>query len=114
MRTQTIGETATCADDVRPLGSRVLLLRDANPDTVGGGLVIVPRNAKVATDTGVVLAVGAGWRSPDGHVTPVGCAVGDRVVFDRFRDSDDIELGGKLVTVLDGRDILAVIEGSPS
>ena len=63
----------------RPLHDRVLVRRiDAEEKTAGG--IIIPDTAKEKPQEGEIVAAGAGGRSEQGQLIPIGVKPGDRVV----------------------------------
>ncbi|MEN9343357.1 MAG: 10 kDa chaperonin [Chlamydiota bacterium] len=93
--------------NLKPLGSRVLVQRLEQEETLKGG-IILPDTAKKKQQTALVIAVGEGTRSEDGKFIPIPVQVGDKVLMDKY--------GGQEVTVDDEEfiivradDIIAVL-----
>ena len=91
---------------LRPLHDRVIVKRLENETKTASGIVI-PDNAAEKPDQGEVLAVGPGKRNDKGELSPVGVAVGDRVLFSP-EDRYEVEVGGSDYIMLRERDIHAV------
>jgi len=96
------------AATLRPLRDQVLVKRDPPPDQVGS--IIVPDVAKRwRTTEAEVLAVGPGRKGRNGERLPMPCAVGDRVIVDKWGgDVVGVEGVAHLV-LLNGEDVLAVV-----
>jgi len=85
-----------------PLNDRVLIEVIEPEETIMGGLYI-PDSAKEKPNEGTVLAVGAGFTTSTGTVSPVPVKVGDRIVFNKFAGQ---ALGDNWL--LNANDILAI------
>ena len=68
---------------IRPLQDRVLLER-VESETKSAGGIILPDAAQEKPQEAVVVAVGSGYRSEDGKVTPLDVKAGDRVMFAQY------------------------------
>jgi len=96
----------TTKSPLTPLGDRVVILPD-DPPSVKGGL-FVPEKWRVATDRGVVIAVGLGAFDEDDERIPVDLEVGQRVLFSRARGMQ-ITIADKILLLLRESEILAVL-----
>lgn len=95
---------------VRPLAARVIVQREAAAEVSKGGIILVD-DAKEKPARGVVTAIGCGYRSEDGTITPLDVAVGDKVLFGKYAGSEiDLEDDNEYL-LLTEMDIQAVIEG---
>lgn len=74
-REQSSHPLANC----RPRGDRVVVKRDAAPDTSKGG-IILPNLSTPKQQIGTVYAVGPGTYGANGERIPLDLKVGDRVV----------------------------------
>jgi chaperonin GroES len=89
-----------------PLGDRVVILPD-DPPSVKGGL-FVPERWRVATDRGVVVAVGLGAFDDDDEREPIELRVGQKVLFSRMRGMQ-VTFDEKIWLLLRESEILAVL-----
>ena len=92
---------------VKPLNSRVLVIRTEDEHKTKGG-IIIPDTAKEKPQKGKVIAVGPGKMGEDGKRLPIDVKVGDHVLFSKYAGTeikiDDIEH-----LFMKEEDILAVI-----
>ena len=89
-----------------PLGDRVVILPDAAPAEKSG--LFVPEKWRVATDRGVVIAVGLGAFDEDDERIPLGLDIGQRVLFSRARGMQ-ITIGDDVLLLLRESEILATL-----
>lgn len=69
--------------NVEPIGPRLVIKVD-EPETLAGGNIFIPEKYRAMLQghlTGVVVAVGNGWYTPDGVLIQLRCKVGDRVAW---------------------------------
>lgn len=92
---------------VRPMGDRVIVLRDA-PDAVTDGGIIIPDTAQEKPYFGTVDAVGPG-EYRDGVFVATSLKPGDEVMFPKYAGID-FNRNGKEFVVLREVDIIAVLE----
>lgn len=94
---------------LKPIGNKVVILRDKAEETTKGGIVI-PDNAKEETMQGTVIAVGPGhWDAEAGKFVPVTLTEGDRVVFRKFAGTE-VKVESETYLVLTEADVYAKIE----
>lgn len=95
--------------DIKPCGNRVVIKIEEKKDVSDGG-ILLPDSHTQWNQFGEVLAVGPGEWNPDGskHI-PVDLSVGDRVLYDAFKENA-IEVGSNMCFILDARRVMAVIE----
>ncbi len=92
----------------RPLHDRVLVEPlNAEEKTAGG--IIIPDTAKEKPMEGKIVAVGTGYKSDDGKVTPLDVKKGDTVLYAKFAGTE-VRIDGKDLLIVKETDILAVIE----
>jgi chaperonin GroES len=73
------------------------------------GRIIIPDTAKEKPMESMVVALGTGKTGDDGKKVPFEVRKGDRVLVSRYGGTE-IKLDGKEYKILNGDDILAVIE----
>jgi chaperonin GroES len=93
---------------VKPIGDRILAESVEEKEGKKGG-IIIPDTAKEKPMESVVVAVGTGKTREDGRKIPLEVKKGDRVLVSRYGGTE-IKLEGKDYRILNGDDILAVIE----
>ena len=95
---------------VRPLGDRILVEPVEENDAKGKkGRIIIPDTAKEKPMESMVVALGTGKTGDDGKKVPFDVKKGDRVLVSRYGGTE-IKLDGKEYKILNGDDILAVID----
>ena len=95
---------------VRPIGYRILVEPVEEKEQKGKkGGIIIPDTAKEKPMESVVVAVGTGKTGDDGKRVPFEVKKGDRVLVSKYGGTE-IKLDGKDFKILNGDDILAVIE----
>ena len=93
----------------RPLHDRVVVRRLTAEEKSKGG-IIIPDTAKEKPQQGEVLAVGPGKRAESsGELIPTGISVGDVVLYSKYGGTE-VAVDGEDLLVLNGRDVLAVVE----
>lgn len=102
--------------DLRPVGPRLLVLRDPDENRTRGGLYI-PGAARRPMFTGTVRALGAGARRrADGSWVPHVLRAGDRILFSPNVEHDfaggrgELLIGAEIWVILTEDDVGAVIE----
>ena len=93
----------------RPLHDRVVIRRVEEEQKTKGG-IIIPDTAQDKQMQGEVLAIGPGARNEDGVLTPIGVAVGDRVMFGKWSGTE-VKLDGKDLLIMKESDVMGVVEG---
>jgi chaperonin GroES len=93
---------------VRPIGDRILAEPVEEKETKKGG-IIIPDTAKEKPMESVVVAVGTGKTGDDGKKIPLEVKKGDRVLVNKYGGTE-IKLEGKDYRIVNGDDILALIE----
>jgi len=98
------------APNVRPVGDRILVQAVEEKENKGKkGEIIIPDTAKEKPMESVVVALGTGKTDDNGKKVPFEVRKGDRVLVNKYGGTE-IKLGGKEYKILNGDDILAVIE----
>ena len=96
--------------NVRPVGDRILVESVQEKENKGKkGEIIIPDIAKEKPMESVVVALGTGKTDDNGRKVPFEVKKGDRVLVSRYGGTE-IKLDGKDYKILNGDDILAVIE----
>ena len=95
---------------VRPIGDRILVEAVEEKEQTGKRSgIIIPDTAKEKPMESVVVAVGTGKAGEDAKRVPFEVKKGDRVLVSKYGGTE-IKLDGKEYKILNGDDILAVIE----
>ncbi len=97
------------AQNLRPLGDRVVVRPLDNEQTTKSGIVL-PDTAKEKPQQGEVIAAGSGRIKDDGERAPMDVKVGDRVLFAKYAGTE-FKLEDEELLILGEKDILAVIAG---
>lgn len=94
---------------LKPLGDRVLveIIEEAEQKTAGG--LFVPDTAKEKSQRGKVVAVGNGKLLDSGTRVALDVKEGDTVYFAKYGGTE-VSLDGKNYSILNERDILAIVE----
>ena len=96
--------------NVRPLGDRILVEPVEEKENKGKkGVIIIPDIAKEKPMESLVVAVGTGKTDDNGRKVPFEVKKGDRVLVSKYGGTE-IKVDGKEYKILNGDDILAVIE----
>src|SRR6266852_7564232 len=95
---------------VRPIGDRFLVepIEEKEQNGKKGG-IIIPDTAKEKPMESMVVALGTGKTGDDGKKVPFEVKKGDRVLVSKYGGTE-IKLDGKEYKILNGDDILAVID----
>ncbi len=92
---------------IKPLEDRVVVRTLEAQQTTASGIVI-PDTAKEKPQEGEVVAVGPGRYDDQGRRVPVDVALGDKVIYSKYRGTE-VTYGGEDLLILSARDILAVV-----
>jgi chaperonin GroES len=93
---------------IRPLGDRILVLREEEEKKTPGG-IIIPDSAKEKPHYGKIVAVGPGKMGEDGKRTAMDVKVGDRILFSKYAGTE-IKIDGVEHLFMREDDILGVME----
>lgn len=97
-------------DSFRPLANRIIVRPDVPAERTKGGLFI-PAQAKKATGTGIVLAIGPGMLCKDGERWPMpDIKPGDRVLYDERAPFPKTRFNEEDAIILRDDTVLAVLE----
>ncbi|UQS83912.1 co-chaperone GroES [Bombilactobacillus thymidiniphilus] len=93
---------------LKPLGDRILVKVDEEKEQTVGGIVLA-NNAKEKPQTGEVVAIGTGERTPDGKDIPMTIKKGDKVIYDKYAGSE-VKYDGQDYLVMHEKDVMAIVE----
>ncbi|MBB6099052.1 chaperonin GroES [Deinobacterium chartae] len=93
---------------LKPLGDRVVIEPVKEATTTKGGIVL-PDSAQGKPVRGKVVAVGNGKLLDNGTRVPVDLKEGDIIIFAQYGGTN-VEYDGTEYTILNERDVLAVVE----
>ena len=92
---------------IRPLFGNVLIKPlEAETKTASG--IILPDSAQEKPTIGLIMAVGTGNVTPKGDREPMVVKVGQKVVYKKW-GGNEIKVGNEEWTMVDQKDILAVV-----
>lgn len=92
----------------KPLGERALVQLVEREEKTASGIVL-PDTAKDKPQTATVVSVGEGKLDDKGQRVPLEVSAGDVIVFAKYSGTE-IKLDGEDYMILDGDDILGVVE----
>lgn len=93
---------------VAPLGDRVLVKQDAEPQKSAGGIYL-PETAQEAPQLGTVVRAGLGKRTDDGKLHPLTVKSGDKVIFGKYSGTK-VTMGQDELLFMREEDILGIVE----
>lgn len=95
--------------NLKPIGDRIIVRREASDAKSSGG-IILPDSAQKKPQRGTILAVGPGKMNKDGTRAAMQLKAGDKVLFTSWA-GDEFKDRGKTdeVLVMHESDVLAVI-----
>jgi len=93
---------------IAPLGDRVLVKQDEEPQKTAGGLYI-PETAKEAPQWGTVVRTGAGKLLDDGKTRPLSVKEGDRVIFGKYSGTK-VKVEADELLFMREEDIMAIVQ----
>jgi len=93
---------------IRPLGDRILVLREEEESKTSGG-IIIPDSAKEKPHQGKIVAVGPGKMGDDGKRTAMEVKAGDRILFSKYAGTE-IKIDGVDHLFMREDDILGILE----
>lgn len=94
---------------VTPLGDRVLVKQDEEPQVSEGGIYL-PETAKEAPQWGTVVRVGQGKSLDNGEYRPLVVKEGDKVLFGKYSGTK-VKVGTEELLFMREDDIMATVEG---
>ena len=101
------------AADIKPIGGRLLIRKDAEKTESKGGIFFPTQTAAVPKSElvhGEVLAAGPGRRSKKGALIPHGLQAGDRVMFG-FYGHEKLEIEGETLYLIRQEDVFIQTNG---
>lgn len=93
---------------VTPLGDRVLVKQDDEPEITKGGIYL-PGTAQEAPQWGTVKRVGKGKVLETGEIRPLSVKEGDKVIFGKYSGTK-VKVDAEELLFMREDDIMAVIE----
>lgn len=93
----------------RPLFNKVIVKRDEAEAMTKGGIALPDKGQQKAM-RGTVIAVGPGGFLHDGGRAAMHCKVGDKVVFSRRSDREEIDPSDPSILAMAESDIFAIVE----
>lgn len=93
---------------VSPLGDRVLVRQDDEPQMSAGGIVL-PETAKEAPQRGTVVRVGPGKPLDNGDIRPMSIREGDKVIFGKYAGTK-IKVEADELLFMREDDVMAIIQ----
>lgn len=92
----------------KPLGSRVLVRRLDQQESLKGG-IILPDSAKKKQEKAEVLAIGTGKNDKNGNPIPFPVKIGDIILMEKY-SGQEITLEEQEFVILRAEDIIAIVE----
>jgi len=99
--------TTATAQQIRPLGDRVVVKIVKEEKTAGG--IVLPDTAQEKPQMGEVIAVGPGRVLDNGERSKMDVTKGNKVLFAKYAGTD-IKLDGENYLLISEKDILGIIE----
>lgn len=93
---------------VNPLGDRVLVRQDEEPQKSEGGIYL-PDTAKEAPQYGTIVRVGPGKLLDNGQVRELTVKEGDKVIFGKYSGTK-VKIGQEDLLFMREEDIIAIVE----
>lgn len=93
---------------VTPLGDRVLVKQDEEPEITKGGIYL-PDTAKEAPQWGIIKRVGAGRRLKTGELQPLSVKEGDKIIFGKYSGTK-VKVDSEELLFMREDDIMAIVE----
>ena len=93
---------------VTPLGDRVLVKQEDEPQKTEGGLYL-PDSAQEAPQWGTVVRIGPGKLLENGEVRRLAVKEGDKVIFGKYSGTK-VKVGQDELLFMREEDIMAVVE----
>lgn len=100
-------KTDSTAQTIQPLFGNVLI-RPLEGESKTASGIIIPDSAKEKPTVGVIMAVGEGDVTPKGEKHPMVVKVGQKVMYKKW-GGNEIKVGNEEWTIVDQKDILAVV-----
>jgi chaperonin GroES len=94
--------------NVSPLGDRVLVKQDEEPQMSAGGIYL-PETAKEAPQWGTVISTGPGKMLDSGEIRPLSLKEGDKVIFGKYSGTK-ISVGTEEYLFMREDDIMGIVK----
>lgn len=93
---------------LKPLGDRVMIeVKEEEQKSIGG--IVLTSAAKEKSQSGVIVAVGAGRTLDNGTTLPISVEVNQTVMFEKYT-GQEVKYEGKEYLIIHEKDIVAIIE----
>jgi chaperonin GroES len=99
--------------NIKPLGNNVLIepLSDEEKGHTTSSGILIPETAdKEKSDQGVVVEVGPGKRDENGNLIPLSVKQGQKVIFSKPYNAEEIKINDKKYFFISEDNILAIYE----
>jgi len=96
------------AQNVKPLGDRVIVEMIEEKEQQSDGGIIIPDSAKEKPSEAKVVALGTGRTDEQGNKVPFEVKKNDKVLISKYGGTD-IKIDGKELKILNSDDILAIV-----
>lgn len=93
---------------LRPLGSRVLVRRLEAEEKLKGG-ILLPDSAKKKQEQAEVVAIGTGKKDKNGNLIPIPVKEGDIILMEKY-SGQEVTLNDDEFVILRAEEIIAIIE----
>ncbi len=96
-------------NDIKPLFDNVLVRPLTEESVTSSGIIIPDTVTKEKPQIGEVMAVGPGYRNPEGKVLPMTIKKGQKVLYKKW-GGNEVKVGNEEWMVIEEKDIMAVVE----
>lgn len=92
----------------RPLGDRVLVKPEAQPDEELRSGIFIPKTAQEKPNNGTIVAVGPGKTRENGSVLPLDVKPGDKVLYGKYSGSE-LKFEGESYLIMHQEDVIGIL-----
>lgn len=93
----------------RPLGDRVLVRPEVQPEEELRGGIFIPKTAQEKPNNGTIVAVGPGKSQDKGAVIPLDVRVGDKILYGKYSGSE-LKFEGETFLIMHQEDVIGILE----
>jgi len=93
---------------ITPLGDRILVKQDEEPQKTEGG-IFLPETAKEAPQWGTIIRAGKGKVSNEGKTLPLTVKEGDKVIFGKYSGTK-VKMGQEELLFIREEDVMGIVE----